>query len=100
MKADKHEDEELYRQASPLDQVHSGAPPFLVVHGAADSVVPTAEAHQFVAALRQASRNIVGYVEVPGANHAFDVLDSLRTHYVISGVQRFLESVRVPSDRP
>ena len=99
MKADKHEDEELYREASPLDQVHAGAPPFMVVHGAADSVVPTAEAHQFVHALREVSNGAVSYVEVPGANHAFDVLDSLRTHYVISGVQRFLESIRVTSDR-
>lgn len=99
MKADKHEDEDLFRQASPLDQVHAGAPPFLVVHGKSDSVVPTAEAHQFVDALRKVSGEVVGYVEVPGANHAFDVLDSLRTHYVISGVQRFLESVRLVSDR-
>jgi acetyl esterase/lipase len=99
MKADKHQDEDLFRQASPLDQVHAGAPPFLVVHGESDSVVPTAEAHQFVDALREVSEQVVGYVEVPGANHAFDVLDSLRTHYVISGVQRFLESVRLVSDR-
>lgn len=99
MKVDKHEDEELYRQASPLDQVHAAAPPFLVVHGESDSVVPTAEAHQFVTALREVSHSVVGYVEVPGANHAFDVLDSLRTHYVISGVQRFLEAARLTSDR-
>ncbi|MDJ0924439.1 MAG: alpha/beta hydrolase [Acidimicrobiia bacterium] len=95
MKADKHEDAELYRQASPLDQVHAGAPPFLVIHGEADSVVPTAEAHQFVAALQDVSQRVVGYAEIPGANHAFDVLDSLRTHYVVSGVQRFLEGIRV-----
>ena len=94
MKADRETDEALFRQASPLDQVHAAAPPFLVVHGAADSVVPTAEAHQFVAALSAVSTNSVGYVEVPGANHAFDALDSLRTHYVISGIQRFLETIR------
>lgn len=94
MKADKREDMDLYRQASPLDQVHPDAPPFLVIHGAVDSVVPTAEAHQFVDTLRMVSGNPVAYVEVPGANHAFDVVDSLRTHYVISGVQRFLESIR------
>ena len=94
IKADKVSAEHLYRDASPLDQVHPDAPPFLVVHGAADSVVPTAEAEQFVAALRKTSHAPVGYVEVPGANHAFDVLDSLRTHYVISGIQRFLDSVR------
>ena len=53
----------------------------------------------FVAALRESSLAPVGYAEIPGANHAFDALDSLRTHYVISGVQRFLESIRVTSDR-
>ena len=94
MKADPAVDEDLFRRASPLDQVHAGAPPFFVIHGAVDSVVPTAEAHQFVAALRDESQQPVAYAEVPGANHAFDVLDSLRTHYVISGVHRFLESVR------
>lgn len=98
MKADKRIHEDQYRAASPIDQVHAAAPPFFVIHGAADSVVPTAEAHQFVAALREESRNEVAYAEIPGANHAFDVLDSLRTHYLISGIQKFLESVR-PSAR-
>jgi acetyl esterase/lipase len=93
MKAAKHEDEARYRAASPLDQVHEAAPPFLVIHGTEDAVVPTREADQFVTALRAVSAQPVGYAEIPGANHAFDVLDSLRTHYVISGVQRFLEAM-------
>jgi acetyl esterase/lipase len=99
MKADPEADPELFRQASPLDQVHPDAPPFMVVHGETDSIVPTAEAHLFVDALRQVSSSPVLYVEVPGANHAFDVLDSLRTHYVISGIERFLEAARVVADR-
>jgi hypothetical protein len=37
------------------------------------------------------------YAEVPGANHAFDVLDSQRAHYVISAVERFLNSVTAPA---
>ncbi len=94
MKADPAEDEEAFRQASPLDQVHDGAPPFLIIHGAADSVVPTAEAHQFVEALQNEAKNPVAYAEIPGATHAFDVLDSLRTHYVISGIHRFLDAIR------
>jgi acetyl esterase/lipase len=92
MRAARHEAEQRYRDASPLDQVHPDAPPFFVIHGAADAVVPTAEAKQFVDRLRSASRSPVLYAEIPGANHAFDVLDSLRTHYVISGIQRFLET--------
>jgi acetyl esterase/lipase len=92
MRAAKDEAADRYRAASPLDQVHPAAPPFFVIHGASDAVVPTAEAEQFVAALRAVSIAPVAYAEVPGANHAFDVLDSLRTHYVISGIERFLES--------
>ncbi len=94
MKADPRKAEDLFKLASPLDQVHRDAPPFLIIHGAVDSVVPTAEAHQFVDALRAVAENPVAYAEIPGANHAFDVLDSLRTHYMISGVQRFLEAIR------
>ncbi len=94
MKADPAKNEDLFRLASPLDQVHPEAPPFFVLHGASDSVVPTAEAHHFVTALREVSQAPVAYAEIPGATHAFDVLDSLRTHYVISGVQRFLEAIR------
>jgi acetyl esterase/lipase len=93
MRASRHEAEQRYREASPLDQAHPDAPPFFVIHGAADAVVPTAEAEQFVAALRATSGAPVLYAEIPGANHAFDVLDSLRTHYVISGIQRFLENI-------
>ena len=92
MKADKTEAEARYREASPLDQVHADAPPFLVIHGSHDSVVPAREAAQFVAALRATSSAPVGYAEIPGATHAFDVLDSLRSHYMISGVARFLDA--------
>ena len=99
MKADPEADAELFRKASPLDQVHQDAPPFMVIHGETDSIVPAAEAHHFVDALRHASSNPVLYIEVPGANHAFDVLESLRTHYVISGIERFLEATRVVADR-
>jgi acetyl esterase/lipase len=103
MKASKVEAEERYREASPLDQIHEDAPPFLVIHGSHDSVVPAREAQHFVDGLRQGSGAPVGYAEIPGATHAFDVLDSLRTHYMISGVARFLEAthhhmMKAPSD--
>ena len=90
MKAQPEEAPERYRLASPIDLVNAAAPPFFVIHGAGDSVVPAREARPFVAALREVSQAPVAYLEVPGANHAFDVLDSQRTHYVISGIQRFL----------
>jgi hypothetical protein len=36
----------------------------------------------------------VVYVELQGAEHAFDIMHSPRTEHAIDGVQRFLEWVR------
>lgn len=90
MKATPQEARDAYEQASPLSLVRKDAPPFLVVHGSHDSLVPREEAHYFVDALRKVSRNPVGYAEIPGANHAFDIVYSLRTAHVVNGTLRFL----------
>jgi hypothetical protein len=34
------------------------------------------------------------YAEVPGAQHAFDVLPSVRVHATVNAVERFLAVVR------
>lgn len=80
-----------YIAASPLEQVNDKAPPFFVVHGERDTVVPVSEAREFVRRLRQVSSNPVAYAEIPGAEHAFDVFPSIRSAHVARGVERFLE---------
>ncbi|WP_375475733.1 alpha/beta hydrolase fold domain-containing protein [uncultured Jatrophihabitans sp.] len=80
-----------YRAASPLYRVGPQAPPFFVVHGAADSLVPVAEARLFAERLRAQSRHPVAYAEVLGAQHAFDIFPSVRSAGVVRGVARFLE---------
>jgi acetyl esterase/lipase len=82
-----------YEQASPMHRIHAGAPPFLVVHGTHDSLAPVEEARVFVELLRKTSRSAVGYVELPAAQHAFEVFHSPRTSHVIRAVDRFLASV-------
>lgn len=81
---------ELYEQASPLYRVHADAPPFFLVHGDYDSLVPVAEARGMYAALRAVSREPVVYAEIPGAQHAFEIFPSLRSALAIDGVERFL----------
>ncbi|GAA2489865.1 prolyl oligopeptidase family serine peptidase [Streptomyces gobitricini] len=44
----------LARAASPVAHVSAGAPPFLVLHGTDDSLIPLAQGAQFAAALREA----------------------------------------------
>jgi acetyl esterase/lipase len=81
---------ELYEQASPLYRVNADAPPFFLVHGDFDSLVPVAEARGMYAALRAVSRQPVAYAEIPGAQHAFEIFPSLRSALAIDGVERFL----------
>jgi dipeptidyl aminopeptidase/acylaminoacyl peptidase len=46
--------EQTARDASPITHVHPGAPPFFLVHGTADSVVPVEQTKALAAALKDA----------------------------------------------
>jgi len=81
---------ERYRDASPRFRVHKDAPPFLVLHGSRDSLVPVQDARRFVDELREISEQPVLYGEMVGGQHAFDVIPSWRTAPVIEAIERFL----------
>jgi acetyl esterase/lipase len=84
---------EIFRKASPIARVHPGAPPFLVIHGTGDSVVPVAQSRSFVERLRGVSHSVVSYVELPGAGHAFDMIDGARTGSMATAIGLFLNQI-------
>jgi acetyl esterase/lipase len=84
---------ELFRNASPIARVRADAPPFLVVHGTADNVIPVAQARAFVEGLRAASRSTVGYLELPGASHGFDMIDGSRSRSAATVIGLFLNEI-------
>ena len=88
------DDPEPFRRASPTYRVHPGAPPFCVLHGDHDTLVPVAAARRFVDELRAVSSEPVVYAELAGAEHAFDVLPSVRTARVVETIERFLAAIR------
>ncbi|MEZ4307431.1 MAG: alpha/beta hydrolase [Polyangiaceae bacterium] len=90
VKRGRDEAPEVFDKASPMSRVHDKAPPFFVVHGTRDTLVPVAEARLFVELLRARSKERVLYAELPGAQHAFEVFPSRRTALALSGVERFL----------
>lgn len=90
MKRKLLEDPEAFEKASPMSRVRPDAPPFFVVHGTRDTIVPVEEARLFVELLRGASRAPVLYAEVPGAQHAFEVFPSERANHALAGVEAFL----------
>ena len=83
----------VFRDASPIARVRPDAPPFLIVHGGSDTVIPVAQAREFADRLREASRSTVGYLEVPGAQHGFDLADGARTPSVVTAIGLFLDEI-------
>lgn len=90
MKTSVATDRSGWERASPIYRISSDAPPFLVIHGDRDTMVPVSEAKRFADALRAHTPGPVVYVEIPGAQHAFEIFPSLRTTFVIHGVEHFL----------
>jgi acetyl esterase/lipase len=84
----------VWEQASPITHVRPDAPPFFVLHGVNDSVIPIEQARAFVGRLRSASLQPVAYAELPRAQHAFDMAPSVRVHHTAHAIERFLAVVR------
>jgi acetyl esterase/lipase len=90
MKLPREGNQAAYQHASPIFRAHKDAPPFMIVHGDSDTLVPVEEGRLFAEKLRDVSANPVVYAEISNAQHAFDMFASLRSEHVKHGVERFL----------
>ena len=86
---------QTYATASPVNHVSADAPPFFVLHGRNDSLVPVEQARAFVTALRNVSNQPVAYAELPFTQHAFDIFGSARAAHTAVAVEQFLAEVYV-----
>ncbi len=92
IKADPTSEPSKFTVASPIDRVHPDAPPFVVIHGDHDSLVPVTESVFFVEALERTSTNPVDLIRLKGASHAFDALPSIRTQMMVQAVADHLDA--------
>jgi acetyl esterase/lipase len=99
MKREESDHPEVFRGASPTFRTRADAPPFFVLQGSNDTLVPVETARTFVRRLRAVARSPVAYAELPLAQHAFDVLASLRCQATTSAVGDFLEGARTAARR-
>lgn len=81
-----------FHAVSPLDHVRQDAPPFLVIHGTHDSLVPIAEAEVFVDALQRAGAPFE-FVRVLGAQHGFDAVSSTVSRHAAAMVTTWATSL-------
>ncbi|MGH3640178.1 MAG: alpha/beta hydrolase [Mycobacterium sp.] len=89
-----NENRQVYLDASPITKVRADAPPFFVLHGTDDSIIPVNEGREFVDALAQKSDDVVIYSEIPHAQHAFDFFGSPHGQYTATAVAHFLDWVK------
>jgi acetyl esterase/lipase len=88
------EHRQVYEDASSIKRLRPDAPPFFVLHGQDDSIIPVREGREFAEALRGVSTSTVAYAEIPHAQHAFDFYyGSPRAHYTARAVEEFLSWV-------
>jgi acetyl esterase/lipase len=90
LKGSQQEIPETWDRASPVSRIGADTPPFLIIHGDNDTLVPAPEARAFDQALAEQSPSAHCYVELAGAQHAFDVFPSLRSLRVNTATCRFL----------
>ena len=92
------EHRQVYLDASPITRVRPDAPPFFILHGEDDSLIPVPEGREFAAAMTDVSKSTVTYAEIPHAQHAFDFFGSPRGHYTAQAVEEFLSWVHATRD--
>jgi acetyl esterase/lipase len=82
--------------SSPFDYAERGSAPLLIVHGDQDTLTPAKRARALAERARNASANQVVYAELPGAQHSFDLLSSIRFEAVIDGIEAFVATTAAP----
>jgi acetyl esterase/lipase len=90
---------EIWDKGSPLSWIRLDAPPVFVIHGGMDTFTNPSQARAFTSALRQVSESPVAYAELPGAQHSFDVLPSVRTAAAVAAIDEFLSWCALPNRR-
>ncbi len=84
------EAEHLWTQLSPLRRVHAQAPPFFVICGDKDTLVPVATNSHFASRLAEVSGESVCYAQIEGAQHAFDLTRTPHSENVVFAIERWL----------
>lgn len=90
MSAPLEENRELWELATPELQVHDNAPPFFIIHGSYDSLIPVEECQYFVQSLKAVSQSAVHYAELPLAEHAFDIFNTSWCAPTVAALTRYL----------
>ena len=83
-----------FERYSPLYRTTPDAPPMMMIAGTRDALVPIEASRPFARRLSEVSEHAVVWVELLGAQHAYELFPSPRTVRAVEYVERFLDGVR------
>jgi acetyl esterase/lipase len=82
--------DESLRRSDPLSYIKAGDPPFLIMHGDADTMVPIQQSKDLLAALR--AHGVTARMEtIHGANHEWIGMNKAQVEAIYTTVQEFLD---------
>ena len=80
--------------STPEAHITPEAPPFFILHGDRDSIVPVRHGGNFARALERVSDRPVVWCRLPGAQHAFDYFASICSRLAAGAIEDFASWVR------
>jgi acetyl esterase/lipase len=84
---------DLYQQASPINYVRANLPPTLLISPQRDCIVAAKYGRQLAQKLKD-NNNVAVYLEIPWAEHAFDLIFSgLSNQLTLYYTERFLANI-------
>ncbi|MBF0279338.1 MAG: alpha/beta hydrolase [SAR324 cluster bacterium] len=83
-----------FRQASPVRRISRNPPPFMILQGDSDALVPMREARNFYQALQKANTPRLVFLHLPMVKHSFDTLPTIPTQQILPYVEQYLSLLR------
>jgi acetyl esterase/lipase len=76
-------------EEAAITHIHQDAPPFFLLHGDRDNLVPVEGTRRFAEALQRVSSKSVAYAELPYGEHLLDLFNSVRSLAIARAVEAF-----------
>jgi acetyl esterase/lipase len=81
---------ECYNQITPAYWISEETPPFLLVQGETDALIPVNETQTFFHALQSQNSQNSAMLSLPLVEHAFDIFPTLTAQCIVPTIERYL----------
>lgn len=81
---------ECYLKLAPKNWIKQEAPPFLLVQGENDALIPVTETDSFFQSLQTQKKSLSALLRLPLVEHAFDIFPTLTAQCIIPIIARYL----------